>query len=186
MNTFDFVFYIGEKRYDLYVDSSKNEWKRIVLNNKELFNEEYTIAFNTKAYVIYYPIAIGDDTLVVSINDNELVHDYNVYLNNVSLIDGTRLDQEYKESQKQVEMGFKAFVKSNLLEVARNNIAVLVAALAAFWAFWMQSSMHIAIKIALIALTDPLILAVLLVGEWVHCKNVVKKFKSCFRKKEQL
>ena len=109
MNTFECRFVIGEKTYNLYIDSSKDEWKRIVLNNKEVVNDKYTLALNSKAYIIYYPIEIDGNELIVSIDDNPLIHTYNVYLNKKSIIDGTDLEEKIIKSKDLVKNGFLEF-----------------------------------------------------------------------------
>ena len=126
MNTFEDSFYIGDKYYHIFVDSSKNEQKRIVINNKEIINEDYTLAFNSKAYIIYYPIDIDGNELVVAIDDKPIVHIYNLYLNNVSLIDGSQLDNEYLNTKLIVENGFKAFVKNNWFEILKNALLFII------------------------------------------------------------
>ncbi|MBQ7798850.1 MAG: hypothetical protein IJ370_00005, partial [Oscillospiraceae bacterium] len=75
MNTFKHKFYIDEKLNTVFVDSSNNEYKRIVINNKEVVNEKYTLSLNRSAYIIYYPIKIGNDELVISIDDNSIIHE---------------------------------------------------------------------------------------------------------------
>ena len=113
MNTFTYKFYIENKPYTVFIDSSKDEWKRIIINNKEVVNEKYTLALNRKAYIIYYPINISDNEIVISIDDSPLKHSYNVYLNNVSLLDETNLDDEYLSATSTVEKGFSSFLKNN-------------------------------------------------------------------------
>ena len=95
MNTFEYSFYIDDTIYNIYIDSSKDEWKRIVINNCVLVYEKYTLALNRKAYIIYYPIDLNGNELVISIDDNPIMHQYNIYLDNISLIDGTCLDEQY-------------------------------------------------------------------------------------------
>ena len=186
MNTFELDFRIGEKYYYLYVDSSKDEWKRIVINNKELVNEKYTLALNRKAYIIYYPIIISDDVLVVSIDDTPLVHKYNVYLNNVSLIDNSRLDAEYKDAIKQTSVGVKKFVKNNWSSILKNNIIALIASLFAYSLWHYHTVKEFTFKFFLIFLIVPIFLPLFVVAEWLHYKNVIKKYKNCFRNKRYL
>ena len=113
MNTFSHKFYIDDKPYTVFVDSSQDEYKKIIINNTEIVKEKYTLSLNRKAYIIYYPIEIDKNEIVVSIDDTALNHSYNIYLNGVSLIDDTRLDERYNQAVKITENGFMSFVRRN-------------------------------------------------------------------------
>ena len=186
MNTFELDFRIGEKYYYLYVDSSKDEWKRIVINNQELVSEKYTLALNRHAYIIYYPIIISDNVLVVSIDDSPLVHKYNVYLNNVSLIDNSHLDDKYNEAVKQTSVGIKKFIKNNWSSILKNNIIALISSLLAYSLWHYLNAKEFTFMFFLIFLIVPIFLPLFVAVEWLHYKNVIKKYKSCFRKKRYL
>ena len=126
MNTFEYSFYIGEKLYNVYIDSSADEKKRIVINNTELINENFTLNSNRKAYIIYYPIGLGDDELIISIDDTPIFHKYNIYLNGISLLDETNFKESYDEAAAIVKNGFVNFMKLNWLETFKNNFISLI------------------------------------------------------------
>jgi len=181
MNTFTYKFYIENKPYTVFIDSSKDEWKRIIINNKEVVNEKYTLALNRKAYIIYYPINISDNELVISIDDSPLKHSYNVYLNNVSLLDETNLDDEYLSAISTVEKGFSSFLKNNWFKILIENLFSILATLAGFSLFFWLTLDEFIIRFLLAFIIVPLALPIFIAGEWFHMKNIIKKYKNCFR-----
>ena len=186
MNTFECRFVIGEKTYNLYIDSSKDEWKRIVLNNKEVVNDKYTLALNSKAYIIYYPIEIDGNELIVSIDDNPLIHTYNVYLNKKSIIDGTDLEEKIIKSKDLVKNGFWNFVQNNWLKVFISQLPFFIC-MAVIWSvkhgFTFRGLCMVVLSACIFLV---LWLPVFIIGEWVHNKNIIKKYKNCFRPKMYL
>ena len=181
MNRFEYVFYINDKQYYIYVDTSQNEIKKIILNNIEIVNEKYTLALNSKAYIIYYPIKIKEHTLVVSINDKPLKHEYNIFLDGVSLINNKRIDAEYERSKIIVQKGFKKFFCNNWLEILKENILELMLSVCGMAAFWGFALKEFTVKFSLVFIIAPLLLPLFVYIEWIHNKNIVKKYKSCFR-----
>ena len=181
MNTFELAFYIGNTRYDLFVDSTQDELKRIVINGKELVNEKFTLNLSRRDSVIYYPIVIGDDELVVSINDEEIVHEYNVYLNNTSLIDGSILNREYEAALAQVKKGFKSFVKDGWPTLLKNNLFSIAATLLVLSAVYYYNAESIIGVLLLVLFGAPLLFGLFIYGEWTHAKNAVKRFNIRFR-----
>ncbi len=91
-------------------------------------NEEYTLALNNDAYIIYYPIDVAGNKLVISIDDNPIVHIYNVYLNNVSLVDGTKLNDSYLAVSAVLEKGFLNFFKCNWFKIIKENFLEFIGA----------------------------------------------------------
>lgn len=183
MNTFEYNLRINDKDYYIFVDSSKNEQKRIVINNEEIVKEKYTLFLNWKAYIIYYPIDIEGNELVISIDDNPIVHKYNVFLNNVSLIDGTYLDSKYKEANLILEKGFKIFAKENWFKIAKEYFWFILSFVIISIFLDGFTFKEFYIKILLFLLTTPLFLLLFIIMEWYHNKNIVKNYKNCFRPK---
>ena len=183
MNTFKHKFYIDEKPYTVFVDSSNNEYKRIVINNKEVVNEKYTLSLNRSAYIIYYPIKIGNDELVISIDDNSIIHEYNIYLNGISLTDESRLDEKYKSAKEAIEKGFFNFLKNNWLKILAKYIVefgigfIGVSVICAYT--WRKFKIGLLALFLVIPLAFPLLLAV----EWFDNKKIANKYQSCFRPK---
>lgn len=181
MNEFDYSLYINEKLYNIYVDSSRDEWKRIVINNVELVNEKYTLTLNRKAYMIYYPIKIGDNELVISIDDAPLSHKYNLYLNNVSVIDGTILTDDYEKSKAITENGFRNFAKKNWKNILKDNLLWLIAPGVISVIILLEPLDKLILRKVIAILLLPIMLPLFVIFEWWHNKNVVKKFNNCFR-----
>ena len=186
MNTFEISFYIDDKPYNLYIDSSKDDWKRIVINNQEIFNEEYTLSLNRHAYIIYYPINIAENELVIAIDDRPLKHIYNVFLNGTSLLDGTQLNENYLKANKLLDEGFKNFLKNNWLKILVENILALISCVVTFALMYNYSQREFNVKFLLVFIIVPLALPAFIAGEWFHTKNIVRKFKNCFRPKQTL
>ncbi len=186
MNTFELTFTIDDKRYDLFVDSSNDDYKRIVINNKELVNERFTLLFNPRLHKIYYPINISGNSLVVSIDDTSLSHEYNIYLNNVSLLDNTELDEEYTKAIEQTKNGLKNFVKNNWLTILKDNIlAIFISFAGVFW-LWYHSFRKFIIMFFGIFIIILLLLPAFILGEWLHLKGIIKKHQNCFREEKTL
>jgi len=183
MNTFKHKFYIDEKPYTVFVDSSNNEYKRIVINNKEVVNEKYTLSLNRSAYIIYYPIKIGNDELVISIDDNSIIHEYNIYLNGISLTDESRLDEKYKSAQEAIEMGFLEFSKRNWIKVLKNYLIEFIIALISVSLLCAYTLKKIILFFLLIILIIPLAIPLFLVVDWFDNKKIIRKYQSCFRPK---
>ena len=186
MNTFEYSFYIEEKLYNVYIDSSDDKKKRIVINNIELINEDFTLNLNRKAYIIYYPIELGNNELVISIDDTPIFHKYNIYLNGISLLDKTDLKESYDKAAATVKNGFVNFMKANWSETFKNNFISLI-----FTAFVLGGATNYTVKtawlkvlliIVLVALTLPLFLWL----DWLNLKDIIKKYDSCFRPKVKL
>ncbi len=180
MNTFRHQFYIGEALYTVFIDSSKDEWKRIVINNKELINEKYTLYLNRNAYTIYYPIDLNGNELVVSIDDSFIIHDYNIYLNGISLLDQSHLEKDYAQANKTVETGLKAFIVQNFF---RKSIKAFLF-VGTFIVIKCLSQKHFNPALSLLLfLLAPIFAFLLILLEWSHNKSIVKKYKKCFRPK---
>ncbi len=186
MNTFEHDFYVGEKLCTIYVDSSHDEWKRIVINGQELVNEKYTLALNRKAYIIYYPIEVEGNELVISIDDNPLIHTYNLYLNGVSLLDGTRLDEGYLAADSILKEGFKSFLKDNWFKILKENLIYIIGVVCFMALINGHSEKEFTVRFLLSFVITPIALPAFIAGEWFHNKNIVKKYKSCFRPKKIL
>ena len=181
MNTFSHKFYIDDKPYTIFVDSSQDEYKKIIINNKEIVKEKYTLSLNRKAYIIYYPIEIDKNEIVISIDDTALNHSYNIYLNGVSLIDGTRLDERYNRAVKITENGFMSFVRRNWMKILLQNIVYMIASVIGLSVFHCYTTEQFNIRFLLIFIVVPLLLPVFIAGDWFHEKNIIKKYKNCFR-----
>ena len=183
MNKFEFSFHIDEKAYYIYIDSSKDEWKKISINNIEIVNEKYTLALNKEAYIIYYPIDILGNQLVISIDDNSLIHKYNIYLNKRSLIDDTLLDEQYIMANSILKKGFSHFLKNNWFIIFKENLLAIVGAVITFGIICNYTLFAFSVKFLLSFIIVPLAMPAFIAGEWFHNKNVVKKYKNCFRPK---
>ena len=136
--------------------------------------------------MIYYPIIIEDNILVVSIDDTPLIHKYNVYFNNVSLLDNSLLDAEYKDALKQTSVGIKKFIKNNWVSILKNNIFALIASLFAYSIWHYHTAKEFTFMFFLIFLVVPIFLPLFVAVEWLHYKNIINKYKNCFRKEQFL
>ena len=166
MNTFEFRFRLDNNVYDVYIDSSKNENKRIVINNCEVINEKYTLSLNNTAYIIYYPIKIGENQLVISIDDKPFEHVYNVYLNNKSLLDGSSIDEKYLQSHLKLKNGFKRFVKENWLNVLKENLIAIVSSVFCCTILLQFTILDMMLRIALAFIIIPVLMPILIFVEW--------------------
>lgn len=185
MNRFEYDFYIENKKYYVFIDTSKDEIKRIVINNQEVVNEEYTLSLNRKAYIIYYPIEINGNELVVSIDDTMLKHEYNLFLNNVSLLDGSQLNDKYIAADLVVKNGLKKFIKNKGLDILKENLLYIIGIIFFMALVNVYSENEFTLRFLLSFVIVPLFLPLIVLVEWVHNKNIIKKYKNCFRTKRK-
>jgi len=183
MNKFTYEYVIDGRNYEFCVDSSKDDNKIITVNGHLALQEKYTLSLNREAYIIYYPIKIGEHEVVISIDDTGIIHEYNIFLDGISGISGKPLNLEYETSESHLTRGIKAFIKNNWLKVLLDYFLsifgmVLVAAFAIGY-----SDKEITIRLLLSLVVIPVLLPVLLLVEWKHNVNIVKKFSRCFRPK---
>lgn len=183
MNIFEYRIFINEKPYSIYVDSSKDEYKKIIINNTVVVEEKYTLALNKDAYIIYYVILIDGQEVVLSVDDNPLEHKYDIFLDGISLVSGKALDSDYAYAKANLEKGFRNFCRENWRALLKENIlSFLLSAIALFalgiWTFdlWF-------IRILLVLLSVPITLPIFILSEWVYNKNIVRKYPKCFRPK---
>ncbi len=185
MNTFEYDFSIENKKYFVFIDTSKDEMKRIVINNQEVVNEEYTLSLNRKAYIIYYPIEINGNELVVSIDDTMLKHEYNLFLNNVSLLDGSQLNDKYIVAASVVKNGLKSFIKNNWVDILKENFLYIIGMIFFMALIDGYSEKEFALRFLVSFIIVLLFLPLIVLAEWIHNKNIVKKYKNCFRTKRE-
>ncbi len=186
MNTFECDFFIDRKLYTVFVDLSHDEWKRVVINGQEVVNEKYTLALNRKAYIIHYPVEVDGNELVISIDDDPLVHTYNVYWNGVSILDKTPLDERYTAADSIVKEGFSTFLKGNWVRILKENLFEIIGAVVTLSVLCNYTFREFGLRFLLSFIITPLALPAFIAGEWFHNKNIVKNYKSCFRPKKFL
>lgn len=181
MNTFEYRLIINEKPYSIYLDSSKDEWKKIIINNSVVLEEKFTLALNKNAYIIYYVICIDGHEVVLSVDDSPLEHKYDIFLDGISLLTEKALDSDYTIAKENISKGFKKFCKDNwksLLIASIGSFSVSVVAMFALGT-WGFEKWYFRILLALLAI--PVTLPIFIIAEWIHNKNIIKKYKNCFR-----
>ena len=183
MNTFECDFRIAGKLYTVYVDSSHDEWKKIAINGQEIANEKYTLAFNSRAYIIYYPVEVDGNELIISIDDNPLRHIYNIYLNGVSILDKTRVDEQYVTACSIVNKGFATFIKKSWHKILKDNLFGIIGTAITLSALCNLTLNEFGLRILLAFMIMQFALPIFVAGEWFHNRNIVKNYKSCFRPK---
>lgn len=183
MNTFSYELYINKKTYNIYVDSSKDDWKIIKINGQIVVKEKYTLSLNSKAYIIYYPIQIDGREIVISIDDNPLKHTYNIYLDKKSLLDSTLLENDYLKSNKIIKNGFLCFARQNWKKILLDNMLSFVA-ISVFLAI-MDGYLikDIALKIIISTFLIISVFPIFILIEWLGHRDIIRKYHNCFRPK---
>ena len=130
---------------------------------------------------MYFSFYIKDKYIVVAVDDRELTFKYNIFIDNVSPIDKTNIDDDYKKSLKIVCAGFKTFAKKNMLRFILQAILIGAAypALSLYLNHEVLTPNHRVLAFAVAILCVPLFL----VGEWWFNKSTIKNYKNRFKNK---
>ena len=181
MNKFKYNCIIDGVTYDFFVDTSKGENKIISVNGKTVIEEEYTLSLNKQAYIIYYPIKIKNHTVVISIDDKPLFHEYNIYLDGVSLIDGNRIDKEYEQAKTILQNGTKYFIRHHTLKVLKDNLGAMLSAVLLTAVLNNYENIGIVVRLLLSFVIVPIFMPLFMFVEWKHNEKILKKYKQCFK-----
>lgn len=184
MNTFEHRIFLKGIPYSIFVDSSKGDEKRVIINNREIVKENCSITSFSRRHIIYYPIDINGAKIVIEINDVPLEHEYNLYVDDVSVINGNILSSEYNDALKKSNEGFKAFCKNNWRSTAKDNLFSLLISFVVMFFFAYFNFDGLIVRTILTIVFLPLYLPIFLVAEWVHIKNLLKNYKNCFREEK--
>ena len=183
LNIFEYRLILNEEIFNIHVDSSRDEWKKIVINNVELVNEKYTLSLNPRAYIIYYPITLKNDEIIIAIDDRGLQHEYDIYLNGYSLLNGKEIEETVNLAKENICRGFRIFFRLNWKKQLKENIVFFASsffALSCLGIFTIDKIPFILpVSISIFLSLHPLFMVI----EWIHNKNIVKKFTQCFREK---
>lgn len=169
MESFTSNFYIFNNLHRLEVVASPfKSRQKIYVDDQLVVDFEGTLVNR----FMFYSIDVENMPLVVSIEDCGLCCDYNVYLDNTSIIDGTRLDSRKIEAERALEEGYAKYVQRKLADVARKTWPFVLLFSIAF--FLMNGFNVYAICAALISYPLGLIAAALM-GFSRH-KSVLNKW----------
>lgn len=105
-------FYVGATLHKLEVLASPfSNVQEVYLDDKPVIREEGKAV---NGYMVY-SLTVDQMPLYISIHDCGFGCDFNVYLNDTSILDGTKLDVRKREAERLTQDGFFGFLKYKLL-----------------------------------------------------------------------
>ncbi|MCQ2461864.1 MAG: hypothetical protein MJ177_00490 [Clostridia bacterium] len=123
MNSFISDFYIGNNLHRVEVLASPfKSSQKIFVDNKPFIDHKGTLVNGH----MFYDITVENVPLVVSIRDCGLCCECNVFLDNVSIIDGARLDARKTEAEKNIEEGFSKYMLKNTGRFLKQSVIFAV------------------------------------------------------------
>ncbi len=176
-NTFDYRLFVDEIPYSISVISTADDRKRIVVNKTVVFDDICAGYLPPRTDILYFPFNIRDEKIVISIDDRELQHKFNIYINGVSPIDGSTVYGDLKEAERDVSGGFLDFIERKWKKLLVENLCIIVAGLIALYDLksWVFSVLFILLSLVATVLF-----------EWFSAKNTVKKFNRRFKIKKEI
>lgn len=184
MNTFEFYLRLNGKEYYIYIDSGNEKAKRILINRKEVVNEPCDPAFTRNAHLTYYPIVIDECEILVSIDDSEFSHEYNVYSDGISLLDQSHLAAEYNHGKNETQKGFSTFLKTNWKDIFKKNLFTMIISWLLIALINSYNMIKTIIVLLLFVVCLPIILLLLVLSEWWHLKSVINNYSKRFKPKK--
>ncbi len=176
-NTFDYRLFIDEVPYSISVDSSDGDRKRIVVNRTVVFDDVCAGFLPPTTDILYFPFVIKNKRIVISIDDREIQHKYNIYVNDVSPIDGSSVYGDLNKAKADVSGGFFGFIKRKWKKILLENLALMVAGYFAFREFKKWEFYIAFIVICLVAIV---------LAEWLSAKSIIKKFNRRYKIKKKI
>ena len=118
MNEFEYRIIIDEIPYSIYFDTHSKEYRKIIVNNKEVYYEDKNDPCFRESEV-YIPIKIKNKVITLYVDEatgeqryDEPVHRYKIFVDGVSPEDGEKITDERDSSFELVKDGFKGYIKN--------------------------------------------------------------------------
>lgn len=179
VNSFEYRIFIDNTPYTIAVDDSQGDRKRIVVNNKVVFDEVCASWMKPRTDIMYIPFYIKNKYIVISIDDRECPFKYNIYIDEVSPIDETNLYDDYNKALKIVNDGFLKYTKNNW-ERMIYKLIVLGVGFGGFYS--VRHSIDLTTEQRVLAIIIAVgFLPVFVLWEWWFETRPAKKFKNRFR-----
>ena len=179
MNNFDYRIWIEDIPYSISVNSQEGENVRIVVNQTVIFSQKCASWMKPRTDIMYFPFSIKDQNIVVSIDDRDLQHKYNIYVNEISPIDQKNLYDDFNHALRIINNGFFNYIKSHWYKVLL-KMGLLGISFSWFALLYRQEILTIH-QMLLVTLVSILLSPLILLSEWWFELRTVKKFKNRFR-----
>ena len=180
MNKFEYRIRINDIPYSINVDTSEGDFVRIVVNQTVIFNEKCASWMSPRTDIMYFPFRIKDKSIVLSVDDRELQHKYNIYVDDISPIDQTGLYDDYDRALKIVNGGFVNYIKSHWHKIL---IKMGILAISFPWfALLYREEILTPNQMLFVSVVATLLTPMLILGEWWFEIRTVKRFKNRFRR----
>ncbi len=144
------------------------------------------------SYHMFYNLYINGKTVTVDIDTSTgalpLAYKYKIYIDGVSIEDGTSIDKERQESLEIISYGFKEYFRKDIKDKLKNGIVTALLSipsyiLGSFLGDFKSFDIHDALFSA--AYAAPVTFALVSVGmpisQWIEAKGVVKKWDKRYQ-----
>ena len=114
MNEFEYRVFIDEVPYSIHFDTHSEDYRRIVVNNKEVYYEDKNDPEFRKSE-IYVPIRIKNTVVILYVDEagteeDAIRHVYKIFVNGVSPIDGEKITDSKIAAKECIKKGFWGFM----------------------------------------------------------------------------
>jgi len=181
VNSFEHRIFIDDIPYTIAVDATDGDRKRIVVNKTVVYDDICASWMSPKCDIMYFSFYIKNKYIVVSVDDRELTFKYNIFIDNVSPIDGADIEDDYRKASSTLKNGLKQFVKSNCIRFLIESILLGVAL--PFFNLVTDGEKLTPMSFLIAGVSVIVFFPVFIIAEWGINKSIVKNYKKRFRNK---
>lgn len=184
MNEFEYRVFIDETPYSIHFDTHSEDYRSIVVNNKQVYYEDKNDPDFRKSE-IYVPIRIKNTVVILYVDEagteeDPIRHVYKIFVNGVSPIDGEKITDSKIAAKECIKKGFWGFMANKKIILKNLAITCPMGFLVVFDSFKniRNDLIHYLILFIVTVLLSTFFAMVL---DYFTNVSIVKKYKSKFK-----